>query len=85
MVPDFPGIPSSPWHVWRSDVGRWWATRARPFDPADEYEGAHRTVDGDSPLELARVIAEQESLAAVRIATGLARTEEAPLRMGDAC
>lgn len=83
MVPDFPGILSSPWHMWRSDAGRWWATRARPFDPADEYEGAYRTVDADTQLDLARAIAQQESVAAVRIFKRLARTEEAPLRTGD--
>ncbi|MEV1199475.1 hypothetical protein [Microbispora rosea] len=85
MAPDFPGIPSSPWHMWRSDAGRWWATRARRFDPDDEYEGAYRTVDGDTQLDLVRSIAQQESAAAVRLATRLARTEEAPLRTGDAC
>jgi hypothetical protein len=71
--------------MWRSDAGRWWATRARRFDPADEDEGAARTVDADTQLGLARAIAEQESAAAVRLATRLARAEEAPLRTGDAC
>ncbi|XVQ84976.1 hypothetical protein ACQP2K_40195 [Microbispora siamensis] len=53
----------TPWRVWRSDVGRWWATRERPFGFAAEEAGAHRTVDGDDLDELCRVIAEQESLA----------------------
>ncbi|MEV4456998.1 hypothetical protein [Microbispora sp. NPDC049633] len=84
MAPDFSGIPSSPWHVWRSDAGRWWATRARRFDLDAEDAGAFRTVDADTQLELARVIAHQESVAAVLITTRLARTEEAPLRTGEA-
>ncbi|MEU7912526.1 hypothetical protein [Microbispora bryophytorum] len=53
----------SAWRIWRSDAGRWWATRERPFDVAAEEAGAHRTVDGDDLDELRRVIAEQESLA----------------------
>ncbi|MBX6381692.1 MAG: hypothetical protein IRZ07_01770 [Microbispora sp.] len=53
----------SGWRVWRSDAGRWWATRERPFSIAAEEAGAYRTVDGDDLGELCRVIAEQESLA----------------------
>ena len=53
----------SAWRVWRSDTGRFWATRERPFGVAAEEAGAHRTVDGDDLGELCRVIAEQESLA----------------------
>ncbi|MBD3136562.1 hypothetical protein IEI92_09790 [Microbispora bryophytorum] len=58
----------TPWHVWRSDVGRWWAGRNRPFSLAAEEAGAHRTVDGDDLGELCRVIVEQENLA--DLATG---------------
>lgn len=53
----------SRWSVWRSDAGRFWATRERPFSVVAEAAGAHRTVDGDDLGELCRVIAEQESLA----------------------
>ncbi|MGW5262497.1 hypothetical protein ACWEQG_16090 [Microbispora sp. NPDC004025] len=53
----------SRWRVWRSDVGRWWATRERPFGIAAEKAGAYRTVDADDLDELCRVIAEQESMA----------------------
>ncbi|GGO08403.1 hypothetical protein GCM10010116_16990 [Microbispora rosea subsp. aerata] len=53
----------SRWHVWRSDAGRWWASRTRPFSTEAEEAGAYRTVDGDDLGELCRAIAEQESLA----------------------
>lgn len=51
------------WRVMRSDAGRLWATRERPFNAPAEEAGAFRTVDGDDLPELCRVIAEQESLA----------------------
>ncbi|WP_262843395.1 hypothetical protein, partial [Sphaerisporangium corydalis] len=57
-------IPAG-WRVFRSDAGRWWATRERRFDPAAERTGAARTVDGDDQVALCRVIAEQESAAAL--------------------
>ncbi|ADG88237.1 hypothetical protein [Thermobispora bispora] len=47
------------WRIWRSDAGRWWATRHQPFPKAAEAIGAARTVD-----QLREVIAEQERLAA---------------------
>jgi len=53
------------WRIWRSDAGRWWATRIRPFTAAAEAAGAARTVDGDDLAELCRAIAEQERLAAL--------------------
>lgn len=51
------------WRIWRSDAGRWWASRCRPFSAAAEQAGAYRTVDGDELSEICRAIAEQESLA----------------------
>jgi len=51
------------WRVMRSDAGRWWATRERPFPLAVECAGAARTVDGDTEQEVCQAIAEQESLA----------------------
>ncbi|MET8161500.1 hypothetical protein ABZT47_34515 [Sphaerisporangium sp. NPDC005289] len=51
------------WRVWRSDAGRWWATREQPYDEVAEKAGAWRTVDADDELSLARAIAEQESIA----------------------
>nr|WP_189178743.1 hypothetical protein [Microbispora rosea] len=47
----------------RSDAGRFWATRERPFPQAAEEAGALRTVDADDLRELCRAMAEQESLA----------------------
>ncbi|MFG1821419.1 hypothetical protein ACGFIJ_02940 [Microbispora bryophytorum] len=47
----------------RSDVGRLWATRERPFPSAVEEAGAHRTVDADDLAELCQAIAAQESIA----------------------
>ncbi|GAB3887043.1 hypothetical protein [Microbispora bryophytorum] len=57
--------PTEGWRVMTSDAGRLWATRERPFSPKAEEVGAARTVDGDDLAELCRVIAEQESLAAL--------------------
>jgi hypothetical protein len=51
------------WRIMRSDAGRWWATRERPFPRAVEDAGAHRTVDADDLVELCRVIAAQEGMA----------------------
>ncbi|GAA1257303.1 hypothetical protein GCM10009677_04590 [Sphaerisporangium rubeum] len=52
--------PSPPgWSVFRSDTGRYWATRRR-FREADEAAGVWRTVDADDPVTLTRLIAEQE-------------------------
>ena len=50
----FPG-----WRLWRSDVGRFWATRVgRP--PKRLPYGWAMTVDGDTPRDLLDAIAEQE-------------------------
>lgn len=55
-----PAPPSPPgWSVFRSDTGRYWATRRR-FRTADEAAGVWRTVDADDPVTLTRLIAEQE-------------------------
>ncbi|MGI5155023.1 hypothetical protein [Microbispora sp. CA-102843] len=51
------------WRIMRSDAGRFWATRERPFPQEAEEAGALRTVDADDLQELCRVTAEQESLA----------------------
>ncbi len=47
----------------RSDAGRFWATRERPFPRAVEDAGAHRTVDADDLVKLCQAIAAQESIA----------------------
>ncbi|MGI5488181.1 hypothetical protein [Microtetraspora malaysiensis] len=51
------------WRIMCSDAGRLWATRERPFSPAVEEAGAHRTVDVDDLVELCQVIAAQECIA----------------------
>ncbi|GAA4232932.1 hypothetical protein FHR32_004375 [Streptosporangium album] len=53
--------PSCPGRrIWRSDQGRWWATRTSPFSRAAERAEAHRTVDADDERTLRELIAEQE-------------------------
>ncbi|MBP2706837.1 hypothetical protein JOL79_23810 [Microbispora sp. RL4-1S] len=51
------------WRIMRSDAGRLWATRERPFPLAVEEAGAFRTVDADDLLGLCQAIAAQESSA----------------------
>ncbi|WP_433500238.1 hypothetical protein ACQP1K_08005 [Sphaerimonospora sp. CA-214678] len=51
------------WRIMRSDAGRLWASREQPFLEAVEKAGAARTVDGDTPDELATAVAAQEDLA----------------------
>ncbi|MEU6413557.1 hypothetical protein [Microbispora sp. NPDC046933] len=59
------GTEFAGWRIMRSDAGRFWASRERPFPPAAEQAGACRTVDADDLRELCQAIAEQESLAEV--------------------
>ena len=47
----------------RSDAGRFWATRERPFTGPEMKTGAERTVDADTPDELTEKVAAQEALA----------------------
>ncbi|MEZ0075355.1 hypothetical protein [Planotetraspora sp. GP83] len=54
------------WRIMRSDAGRLWATRERPFPSAVEEAGAHRTVDGDDLVALCQAIAAQEGIAGGR-------------------
>lgn len=51
------------WRLWRSDAGRFWATRERPFTGPQMEAGAERTVDADTPDELAEKVAAQEARA----------------------
>lgn len=51
------------WRILRSDAGRLWATRERPFDRAAEMAGACRTVDGDDLGQLQAAIMRQERIA----------------------
>jgi len=42
---EFPG-----WHIWRSNAGRWWATRTGPVLRREELGAARvMTVDADDP------------------------------------
>lgn len=59
----FPGAAFAGWRIMRSDEGRLWASRERPFPVAAEAAGACRTVDADDLPELGLAIAEQESIA----------------------
>lgn len=52
------------WRIWRSDRGRFWATRTPAFPYAAQEAVAHRTVDADDSDALREVIAEMERLAA---------------------
>ncbi|XVQ89174.1 hypothetical protein ACQP2K_17690 [Microbispora siamensis] len=67
MAPDRAVAATRPvfagWRIMRSDAGRLWATRERPFPSPVEEAGAHRTVDGDDLVELCQAIAAQEGIA----------------------
>ncbi|MFC0865671.1 hypothetical protein ACFHYQ_25575 [Sphaerimonospora cavernae] len=58
----------------RSDAGRLWASRVRPFSVVAERAGAWRTVDADDLRELGLAIAEQEAVAEQAGAAGSAAT-----------
>ena len=51
------------WRAFRSDQGRLWACREKPFVPAQEYAGAYRPVDPDDPETLRTEVAIQEQIA----------------------
>lgn len=55
------GIPG--WRFWRSDAGRFWATRDRPFTVPQMRAGAERTVDADDLGQLLETVAAQEARA----------------------
>ncbi|MER6174724.1 hypothetical protein [Streptosporangium sp. NPDC001681] len=40
------------WTIWRSDAGRWWATRHHPLTSAQRDVGCAMTIDADGPEEL---------------------------------
>ncbi|XVQ85664.1 hypothetical protein ACQP2K_43940 [Microbispora siamensis] len=58
-----PNTQTHGWRILRSDAGRLWATRERPFDRTAEMAGAFRTVDGDDLAQLHARIAQQERVA----------------------
>jgi len=47
------------WNVWRSDEGRWWATRRYPLRPSRWPEGYALTVTADDAATLRSVISAQ--------------------------
>lgn len=51
------------WTLFRSDAGRWWATRTKPFHPAAEQADVYRTVDADDQEALQALIKQQEERA----------------------
>ncbi|MEN3533883.1 hypothetical protein AAH991_02115 [Microbispora sp. ZYX-F-249] len=65
------------WRILRSDAGRLWATRDRPFGRAAEMAGAFRTVDADDLGQLHAKIAQQERIAdtALSGSEGIARSD----------
>lgn len=51
------------WTIWRSDAGRWWATRHHPLTAEQQEAGYAMTVDADDPEELRRRLLQQEGRA----------------------
>lgn len=48
------------WSIWRSDKGRWWATRRTPLSKAEEQQpGVDRMVDADTPANLDKLLSDQ--------------------------
>jgi hypothetical protein len=48
------------WHVWRSQAGRWWATRLGHLRPPDDRDGDYAmTLDADTAGELRAALAAQ--------------------------
>lgn len=55
---EFPG-----WHIWRSNVGRWWATRTGSVLHREELgTGRVMTVDADDEASLRAQLAAQSRL-----------------------
>lgn len=52
------------WIIWRSDVGRWWATRRGSVDLDAIRMGCAMTLDADDPESLAAALAAQAELTA---------------------
>ncbi|TDB88290.1 hypothetical protein E1264_12025 [Actinomadura sp. KC216] len=51
---EFPG-----WQVWRSDAGRWYATRSGDLSDAQLQAGYAMTVAADEPVGLRRLLIDQ--------------------------
>ncbi|RJL24147.1 hypothetical protein [Bailinhaonella thermotolerans] len=48
------------WTIWRSDAGRWWATRHRSLSQAEREAGCAMTIDADGPGELRTRLEDQQ-------------------------
>ncbi|MEW9532961.1 hypothetical protein [Microbispora sp. NPDC049125] len=51
------------WTIWRSDAGRWWATRHHPLSEIQRDAGCAMTIDADDPRGLREQLREQEERA----------------------
>lgn len=48
------------WTIWRSDAGRWWATRHHPLSVGQREAGCAMTIDADDPDGLREQLQDQE-------------------------
>ncbi|MET8986569.1 hypothetical protein ACFYUK_24050 [Nonomuraea wenchangensis] len=48
------------WTIWRSDAGRWWATRHHPLSAEQRDAGCAMTIDADDPEGLRDHLRDQE-------------------------
>ncbi|MFG2071392.1 hypothetical protein SAMN05421874_110126 [Nonomuraea maritima] len=48
------------WTIWRSDAGRWWATRHHPLSAAQRGAGCAMTIDADDAEGLRDLLQDQE-------------------------
>ncbi|GAA2407487.1 hypothetical protein [Nonomuraea africana] len=48
------------WTIWRSDAGRWWATRHHPLSAEQRDAGCAMTIDADDPEGLREQLRDQE-------------------------
>ncbi|WP_214413264.1 hypothetical protein [Sphaerisporangium fuscum] len=54
------------WTIWRSDAGRWWATRHHPLTERERDAGCAMTIDADDPEGLRdRLLEQQECISSV--------------------
>lgn len=56
------------WIIWRSDAGRWWATRRGAVDLEAIRRGCAMTLDADDPEGLAAALTAQEEVTAEIVA-----------------
>ncbi|MFC4533763.1 hypothetical protein [Sphaerisporangium dianthi] len=59
------------WTIWRSDAGRWWATRHRLLTERERDAGCAMTIDADDPEGLrGRLLEQQRCITALDGETG---------------